>query len=173
MAHSVSFLVLLALLRGSVIYGQSDTMNGYSLKQYEGFEKNWRLVTVRYRKDTGEMRLTYANELAWKTLSEGRINYPKGAVFAKIGVKTESDPAFAASLSPEGTRKRVERWRTGFYWIAQKAGMPILPVTFDFSRREVRLFPLFMPTGDAEADLLQLRAHFSPEMAHDPSKYVP
>ena len=77
------------------------------------------------------------------------------------------------ALSPEGTRKRVERWRTGFYWIAQKAGMPILPVTFDFSRREVRLFPLFMPTGDAEADLLQLRAHFSPEMAHDPSKYVP
>lgn len=76
-------------------------------------------------------------------------------------------------LSPEGTRKRTERWRTGFYWIAEKAGIPICPVTFDFSRKEVRLFPLFRPTGDAARDLPLLQAHFSPEMAFDPAKYTP
>jgi 1-acyl-sn-glycerol-3-phosphate acyltransferase len=75
-------------------------------------------------------------------------------------------------LSPEGTRKLTERWRTGFYWIAHKAGIPICPVSFDFSRKEVRLFPLFTPTGDVDRDLPRLREHFSPEMAFDPSKYA-
>lgn len=76
-------------------------------------------------------------------------------------------------LSPEGTRKRTERWRTGFYWIAHKAGIPICPVAFDYSRKEFRFFPLFRTTGDVERDLAALRAHFSPEMAYDPVKYVP
>lgn len=75
------------------------------------------------------------------------------------------------ALAPEGTRKKVERWRTGFYHIAQKARIPILPVTFDFSRREVRLFPLFTPTGDADTDLAALRGHFTAEMAHTPSNW--
>lgn len=75
------------------------------------------------------------------------------------------------TLAPEGTRKKVDRWRTGFYWIALKAGIPILPVTFDFSRKEVRLFPLFRPTGDAEADLARIRAHFTPEMAYNPANW--
>jgi 1-acyl-sn-glycerol-3-phosphate acyltransferase len=74
-------------------------------------------------------------------------------------------------LSPEGTRKRTERWRTGFYWIAHKAGIPICPVTFDYSRKEIRLFPLFTTSGDVERDLAALRSHFTPEMAFDPSKY--
>jgi 1-acyl-sn-glycerol-3-phosphate acyltransferase len=76
-------------------------------------------------------------------------------------------------LSPEGTRKRTERWRTGFYWIAHNAGIPICPVAFDFGRKEIRLFPLFTTTGDAEKDVRALRANFRPEMAFDPAKYAP
>lgn len=75
------------------------------------------------------------------------------------------------TLAPEGTRRRVERWRTGFYWIALKAGIPILPVSFDFSRKEVRLFPLFRPTGKAESDLAALRGHYRPEMAFNPANW--
>jgi 1-acyl-sn-glycerol-3-phosphate acyltransferase len=76
-------------------------------------------------------------------------------------------------LSPEGTRKRTERWRTGFYWIAHNAGIPICPVAFDFKRKEFRFFPLFRTTGDAERDVNLLRSYFSPEMAFDPAKYSP
>src|SRR4051812_4515226 len=46
-------------------------MNGHSLREFVGFEKNWKLVTVRFRKDTGELRFTYANDLAWKNLKAG------------------------------------------------------------------------------------------------------
>ena len=75
-------------------------------------------------------------------------------------------------LSPEGTRRLTPRWRSGFYWIAQKSGIPILPIAFDYSAKEIRVFPLFEPTGDQDADIAALRANFRPEMAFDPQKYA-
>ena len=87
------------------IYGDKPEMNGYKLSDYEGFEKKWRLVTVRYRKDTGEMRFTYANPKAWNALLKRSKDYPDGAVFAKIGIITMEDPAFPSSAVPAGTRR--------------------------------------------------------------------
>lgn len=70
-------------------------------------------------------------------------------------------PALMLSLAPEGTRKGVSQWRTGFYHIALQAGVPIFPVGFDFSEHVVRLMPLFVPSGDLEADLPRIQALFS------------
>lgn len=57
------------------------------------------------------------------------------------------------ALAPEGTRKRVEKWKTGFYHIAQGARLPILLAYFDYAQRAVGLGPLFHPTGDLDADV--------------------
>jgi 1-acyl-sn-glycerol-3-phosphate acyltransferase len=76
------------------------------------------------------------------------------------------------ALSPEGTRKRTERWRSGFWWIAHKAQVPIVPVAFDFSKREIHIYPPFETTGDPDRDIVELRTRFTPEMAFDPRKYV-
>jgi 1-acyl-sn-glycerol-3-phosphate acyltransferase len=75
-------------------------------------------------------------------------------------------------LAPEGTRKLTPRWRSGFYWIAQKARIPILPVTFDFGTKTIRIFPLFQPTGDQDGDIARIRALFRPEMARFPEKFA-
>ena len=75
-------------------------------------------------------------------------------------------------LSPEGTRKLTPRWRSGFYWIAQKSGMPILPIAFDYSRKAIHVLPLFEPTGDQDADIVALRSNFRPAMAFYPAKYA-
>jgi 1-acyl-sn-glycerol-3-phosphate acyltransferase len=74
-------------------------------------------------------------------------------------------------LAPEGTRKRVEQWKSGFYRIAVEAGVPILPVGFDYPRKVVFFAPTFHPTGDYEKDLPQLRAHYRPEMGLRPENY--
>ena len=74
-------------------------------------------------------------------------------------------------LAPEGTRRRVEQWKSGFYRIAHEAGVPILPVAFDYSRRVISFAPLFHPTGDYEKDLVELRANYRPEMGFVPSNY--
>ena len=49
-------------------------MNEIKFQSYKGFEKKWKLVTVRFREDTKEMRFTYANDIAWKTLKQKRID---------------------------------------------------------------------------------------------------
>ena len=64
-------------------------------------------------------------------------------------------------LAPEGTRKRVERWRTGFYHIAHGARVLIVPVALNFGAREVQIQEPFTTTGDMESDLALLRARFA------------
>jgi 1-acyl-sn-glycerol-3-phosphate acyltransferase len=76
------------------------------------------------------------------------------------------------AVSPEGTRRKVDRWKTGFHRIARGAGVPIWLVAFDYSRRAVVLGPLFQPTADVEADLRALRAGFSPAMARYPDSFA-
>jgi 1-acyl-sn-glycerol-3-phosphate acyltransferase len=56
-------------------------------------------------------------------------------------------------IAPEGTRKFVPEWKTGFYHVANKARVPIVPVAFDFENHVIRLFPSFQTTGDAERDI--------------------
>lgn len=60
---------------------------------------------------------------------------------------------FILVLSPEGTRKKVERWKTGFYHIARGAGVPILLGALDYANRRIVLGPLFHPGEDEAADM--------------------
>jgi len=75
-------------------------------------------------------------------------------------------------LAPEGTRRRIPQFKSGFYRIAIEAGAPILPAGFDYSRKVVFFAPLFHPTGDYDKDLQQLRCHYRPEMAKKPENYA-
>lgn len=65
------------------------------------------------------------------------------------------------ALAPEGTRKRVDRWRTGFYHIAHGARVPILPVALNWSERALQIGSPFTTTGDVDADVLELQRRFS------------
>lgn len=74
---------------------------------------------------------------------------------------------FILVLSPEGTRKKVERWRMGFYHIALGAGVPIVLGALDYRNRRVVIGPTFQPTGDERADLAAMLAFFRP---YEPKK---
>ena len=65
------------------------------------------------------------------------------------------------ALAPEGTRKRVERWRTGFYHIAHAARVPIVPVALNFGEREIQIGAPFTTTGDVDADIRALQQRFA------------
>ena len=64
------------------------------------------------------------------------------------------------AVAPEGTRKKVERWKTGFYHIARSAGIPIVPVALDWQQRAIRILPAFATTGNVDADIAELRGVF-------------
>jgi 1-acyl-sn-glycerol-3-phosphate acyltransferase len=64
------------------------------------------------------------------------------------------------AIAPEGTRKKVEQWKTGFYYIAKKANVPIVMFTLDFKNKENRFSEPFYPTGDIKADFKLMRGFF-------------
>ncbi len=65
-------------------------------------------------------------------------------------------------IAPEGTRKPVKRWKSGFWRIAREAGVPIFPVAFHYPDKTIQLGPLFDTSADMEADLARLRAFYAP-----------
>jgi 1-acyl-sn-glycerol-3-phosphate acyltransferase len=75
---------------------------------------------------------------------------------------------FILVLSPEGTRKKVERWKMGFYHIALGAGVPIVLGALDYRNRRVVIGPTFQPTGDEQADLAAMLAFFRPYVPKKP-----
>lgn len=78
---------------------------------------------------------------------------------------------FVLALSPEGTRKKLPAWRTGFYYVAKGAGVPIVPVAFDYSERVVRIFAPVVPSGEKDADFAHILSLFSARMAKYPAQY--
>jgi len=60
---------------------------------------------------------------------------------------------FAIAIAPEGTRKKVNDFRTGFYYIAKAAGVPVVPCTLDYEHKTVHFLKPFYLTEDAEKDL--------------------
>jgi 1-acyl-sn-glycerol-3-phosphate acyltransferase len=81
-------------------------------------------------------------------------------------------PQWVLGLSPEGTRRRVEHWKSGFHRIAAAAGVPIVPVWIDYQRREVGVGAPFSPGRDEAADVSALRAVFRKKMARRPERYA-
>jgi hypothetical protein len=65
------------------------------------------------------------------------------------------------AIAPEGTRKAVPYWKSGFYRIAHGVGVPIVPVLIDGAKRELRVGEPLMPTGEVRADMDRLREFYS------------
>jgi len=63
---------------------------------------------------------------------------------------------FLLTIPPEGTRGSVKQWRTGFYYIALKAKVPLIIGMMDYSKKTGGLGPSFMPSGDYKADMQKI-----------------
>ena len=78
------------------------------------------------------------------------------------------------ALAPEGTRKRVSEWKTGFYHIAKAAGVPIVMVAFDFGNKKCKIANPFYPTSDQKADIKYMYSYYKgikgkiPQYSFDP-----
>lgn len=77
---------------------------------------------------------------------------------------------FRVALSPEGTRKKVEQWKTGFYYIAKQAHVPIIMFTLDFGKKENKISEPFFPTDDIEADFKVISEFYKDVKGRDPNK---
>jgi 1-acyl-sn-glycerol-3-phosphate acyltransferase len=76
-------------------------------------------------------------------------------------------------IAPEGTRKKVNHWKTGFYYIAMGANVPLAMGFIDYLRKEGGFGPTLMPTGNIEADMEKIRAFYQNITAKIPDKSTP
>ena len=72
----------------------------------------------------------------------------------------KNEDEFRLTLAPEGTRKKVEEWKTGFYYIAKTANVPIIMFTLDFKNKQNHISRPFYPTDDMEADFKYMRSFY-------------
>lgn len=76
-------------------------------------------------------------------------------------------------IAADGTRKKTEHWRSGFYWIALEAQVPIVCAYLDYSRKRACIGLSFMPTGDAKKDMDRIRDFYKGVHGKKPEQETP
>jgi len=94
------------------------------------------------------------------------------AVNKAIAMFAEKE-SFYFGLAPEGTRRKMRGWKTGFYRIAQGADVPVYLGFLDFGNKRIGIGPKFELTGDQEADLANIRKFYDGIEGRWPDKASP
>ena len=83
-------------------------------------------------------------------------------IVEQMAVRLGASEKLWIGIAPEGTRKRVGKWKTGFWHIARAAEVPIVLIYFHYPERTVGIGPLFHTSDDMEADIQRLREFYAP-----------
>jgi 1-acyl-sn-glycerol-3-phosphate acyltransferase len=117
-----------------------------------------------------DIKILGKRELFWWPLGSilqrlGVIAVDRGSahgVVEQLAALIRDDERFWFGLAPEGTRKPVERWKTGFWKIARAADVPVLPAYFHYPDKIIGIGPLFELSDDMAADMARIRAWYRP-----------
>ncbi len=90
----------------------------------------------------------------------------------QVAAEFENHDVFHIGVTPEGTRKPVKKWRKGFYQIAVKAGVPIQLAYLDYKKKECGITKIFEPTGDEDADIIEIRRFYNNVFGRFPERFV-
>jgi 1-acyl-sn-glycerol-3-phosphate acyltransferase len=82
-------------------------------------------------------------------------------VHASADVLKQGSGPLQLVVAPEGTRGKTRHWKSGFYYIALEAGVPILLTYLDYGRKVAGIGPCFKPTGDIEADMVEIKRFYA------------
>jgi len=78
----------------------------------------------------------------------------------QIAAAYQSVDELGIMIAPEGTRGKVDKWKTGFYHIAHEAGVPIVLAFMDYGTKRVGIGPSVIPNGDMEQQLPEIQAFY-------------
>lgn len=138
----------------------------------------------------GELAIRSVGRTAGFLMKSSWFFFPLGIFFKAIGgipverknkkislveavvEKFRTSSRLTIAITPEGTRKRVEKWHTGFLHIAYEANVPIALGAIDFPRKHIRVTDIFTPTGDVERDMLEIKKFYKPFSGIHPEKFT-
>jgi 1-acyl-sn-glycerol-3-phosphate acyltransferase len=91
---------------------------------------------------------------------------------AQMVTEYKKRDSFFLVITPEGTRKKVKRWKKGFYQIATEAKVPVVVSTVDYGKKQLGPLWIFEPTGDFDADMLKVKACYVGVKAKHPEGFT-
>ena len=88
----------------------------------------------------------------------------------QIASKFEEYDDLIIGIAPEGTRSKTTHWKTGFYYIALKANVPIAMAYLDYGNKTIGVGPSFVPSGDLHADFEIIREYYTGIVGKNPKR---
>ena len=116
------------------------------------------------------------------------FKFPFGAIFRALGGipvdrsgtssmveqmvrEFEKRDIFHLAITPEGTRKKVRKWKMGFYHIATTANVPVELAFFDYKKKEIGITKVLIPSGNQQEDMQEIYKYFENRTARFPEKF--
>ena len=143
---------------------------------------NWDFLMGELYMRAEGMRINFLMKKEW-------FFWPLGIFFRKIGgipvyrtkkssmtdnlaEEAQRAETFQLCITPEGTRSLNPDWKKGFYYIALKAGLPILLYGLDFERKLIQCTKTLVPTGDIDRDMREIKQYFKDFKGKYPEKFT-
>lgn len=107
-------------------------------------------------------------------LKMGGIPVPRkggGSLTDHIIERYNTEPTLSLAVTPEGTRSRADRWRTGFLRIAMGAKVPLVLAVLDYSQKLIQIEDEYIPTGNIEEDLNAIKQFYKPYKGKHPENF--
>ena len=86
----------------------------------------------------------------------------------QLAERFEEAESFILALAPEGTRSKTNHWKSGFYYIAREAGVPIVMGYLDYGKKQLGIGGEFMPGDDIEAVYETIRSFYRDRLGKHP-----
>ena len=118
---------------------------------------------IRYKISYVAKHTLFKPGIGWffKALGGIPVNRTRSTNSVKVMANLfEETDKLAIVIAPEGTRKKVDTLKKGFYYISKQAGVPIIPIKFDYKNREINFGEPFYHTDDEQADLEYFDEYF-------------
>ncbi len=119
-------------------------------------------LDIRWMGKASLFRFPFGPVMRWLGGIAVRREQSNNLVAASAQALTEARGPLQLVVPPEGTRGKTRRWKTGFYFIAQQARVPIILAYMDYTDKRAGLGPVFVPTGDVDADMAQIKRFYAP-----------
>lgn len=131
---------------------------------------NWDFIIGQLYSNAEDLPMNFLMKKEW-------FFWPLGILFRRLGgipvyrqkhssmtdnlaETAKKEKIFRLTITPEGTRKRNADWKKGFYFIALKAGIPILLYALDYEKRKIVCTRNFVPTGDVDKDMEEIKQYY-------------
>lgn len=119
-------------------------------------------LNIRWMGKQSIFRAPFGGVMRWLGGISVNREQSTNLVAASAKAIREADGPLQLIVPPEGTRSKTRYWKTGFYYIAREAQVPIVMAYMDYERKRSGLGPVFEPTGDVDADMAAIKAFYAP-----------